>query len=121
MEDTPQTFVRVPIHLNAPDKVRMVGFSLTLRQFGIMAVAVVLAFFALLPAYQAFGWFGLVGVGLEASLFGCWAFQPIEGRYLEGWVRALWQYVREPHELVWKPASARLATPKQQKKKGPVA
>lgn len=118
MEDTPQTFVRLPIHLNAPDKVRLYGFSLTLRQFAIMAVAVVLAFLILLPAYQAWGWFGLVGVGLGVSLFGCWAFQPIEGRYLEGWAQALWQYAREPHELVWEPVTVRLPSRPQ---KGPQA
>lgn len=118
MEETQNHVVRIPIHLGQPDKLRLYGFSLTLRQFAIMAPALALAALALFPAFAWFGWFGLVGVGLAGSLFGFWAFQPVEGRYLEGWVRALWQYAREPRELVWEPETARLAPPR---KKGPVA
>jgi hypothetical protein len=111
METMQDTYVRVPIHLGQPDKLRLYGFSLTLRQFAIMGVAVVLVFLTVLPAYQWWGWFGLVGVGLVGSLFCFWAFQLIEGRYLEGWVRAFWQYTREPRELVWELETKRLAPP----------
>ena len=113
MDETPPPFVRVPIHLGQPDTLRLYGFSLTLRQFTIMGVAVVLAFLVLLPAYQAFGWFGLVGVGLGVSLFGFWAFQPIEGRSLEGWLGVLWRYLREPHELLWSPEATCLTPPQK--------
>ena len=115
MGETPPPFVRVPIHLSQPNKLRLYGFSLTVRQFTIMGVAVVLAFLVLLPAYQAFDWFGLVGVGVGVSVFGFWAFQPIEGRSLEGWLGVLWQYLREPHELLWTMETTRLTPPPRKK------